>query len=50
MALDDDAGRTLGMRFETRKDAPDPANIGFLLALLLRSKCRDFRHYAVRAR
>ena len=50
VVLDDDAGRTLGMRFETRKDAPEPSHIGFVLALLLRSKCRDFRAFAIRMR
>jgi len=50
VALDDDAGRTLGMRFETRTDAPDPVYIGFTLALLLRAKCRDFHSFAIRTR
>jgi DNA repair exonuclease SbcCD ATPase subunit len=50
VALDDDAGRTLGMRFETRRDAPEASYVGFVLALLLRTKCRDFRGFAVRAR
>ena len=50
IALDDDAGRTLGLRFETRKDAPDPVHIGFVLALLLRAKCRDFHNFSIRTR
>ncbi|MBW1636999.1 MAG: hypothetical protein JRJ68_12075 [Deltaproteobacteria bacterium] len=50
IALDDDAGRTLGLRFETRRDAPDPVHVGFVLALLLRAKCRDFYNYSIRTR
>lgn len=50
IALDDDKGRTLGLRFETRKDAPDLIHIGFVLAVLLRSKCRDFRRFDIRTR
>jgi len=48
IALDDDAGRTLGMHFETRKDAPNPLHIGFVLALLLRSNCKDFHSFSIR--
>lgn len=50
VALDDDAGRTLSLRFETRKDAPEPILIGFILALLLRSKCKDFQDFTIRTR
>ena len=50
ISLDDDAGRTLSMRFETRKDAPGPNHIGFVLALLLRAKCRDFYNFSIRTR
>ncbi len=50
IALDDDVGRTLSLRFETRKDAPAPVHIGFMLALLLRSKCRDFQNFTIRTR
>ena len=50
VCLDDDAGRTLAMRFETRKDSPDPIHIGFVLALLLQAKCRDFHHFSIRTR
>ena len=50
VALDDDAGRTLGLRFEVRDDAPDAARIGFVLALLLRARTRDWRHFEVRTR
>ena len=50
IALDDDAGRTLSLRFETRKDAPAPVHIGFMLALLLRSKCKDFQNFTIRTR
>ncbi len=50
IVMDDDAGRTITMRYEPRKDAPDSAHIGFVLALLLRTKCRDFRNFAIRTR
>lgn len=50
IALDDDAGRTLSMRFETRKGAPEPVYLGFVLALLLRAKCRDFFDFPIRIR
>ncbi|MBW2419960.1 MAG: hypothetical protein JRH19_15560 [Deltaproteobacteria bacterium] len=50
VALDDDAGRTLGLHYELRGDAPDPDQVGFVLALLLRSHCRDFRSFAIRTR
>ena len=47
IALDDDAGRTLGLRFDLRKDAPDAASVGFVLAMLLKAQTRDFRDFAV---
>ncbi len=50
ISLDDDAGRTLAMRFETRKDSPGPVYLGFVLALLLRAKCRDFFSFSIRTR
>lgn len=50
IALDDDAGRSLALRYETRKDAPSPQYIGFVLALLLRGKCRDFHNFPIRIR
>ncbi len=50
VALDDDAGRTLGFRFGTRADAPDPTQVGFALAMLMRTYCRDFRNFAIRTR
>jgi hypothetical protein len=50
VVLDDDAGRTLGLRYALRGDAPDPDQVGFVLALLLRSHCRDFRSFAIRSR
>lgn len=50
ISLDDDAGRTLSMRFETRKGAPEPVYLGFVLALLLRAKCRDFFSFSIRTR
>ncbi len=46
----DDVGRSLAMRFETTKDAPKPQYIGFVLALLLRSKCREFENIPIRMR
>lgn len=50
VALDDDGGRSLSMRFETVKDAPKPQYIGFVLALLLKGNCRDFQHFPIRLR
>ncbi len=50
ISLDDDAGRTLSMRFETRKSAPGPVYLGFVLSLLLRAKCRDFFNFSIRTR
>lgn len=50
VSLDDDAGRTLGFRYATRPGAPGGAHVGFVLALLLRSRCRDFRHFDIRIR
>lgn len=50
IALDDDIGRTLSLRFEARKDAQDPVHIGFTLALLLRYKCKDFQNFSIRTR
>lgn len=50
VALDDDGGRSFSMRYETAKDAPKPQYIGFALALLLRSKCRDFQNFPIRMR
>ena len=50
VALDDDAGRTLGLRYDVREDAPDTVQIGFVLALLLRAHCRDFRGFEIRPR
>lgn len=47
IALDDDAGRTLGLRFDLRKDAPEAANVGFMLAMLLKAQCREFREFGV---
>lgn len=47
IALDDDAGRTLGLRFDLRKDAPEAASVGFVLAMLLKAQTREFRDFAV---
>ncbi len=50
IALDDDAGRTLGLRFEVRNSAPSVSHIGFVLALLCREHCRDLRSFAIKTR
>ncbi len=50
VALDDDAGRTLGLRYVLRPNAPDATHVGFVLAMLLRDHCREFRGYEIRAR
>lgn len=47
IALDDDAGRTLGLRFELKKEAPDAACVGFVLAMYLRAMTRDLRDYTI---
>ena len=47
IALDDDAGRTLGLRFELKGDAPDAAAVGFVLAMYLRAMHRDLRDYSL---
>jgi hypothetical protein len=49
IALDDDAGRTLGLRFELKKGAPDAACVGFVLAMYLRAMTREFRDYEILA-
>ncbi|MCA8910746.1 MAG: hypothetical protein KDB82_03495 [Planctomycetes bacterium] len=45
VALDDDAGRTLGLRFELRGGAPDVKSVGFVLAMYLRAMNRDLRDF-----
>jgi len=50
IALDDDAGRTLGLRFEVKKGAPSVGSLGFVLALLCRETCRPLRNYAIKSR
>jgi small-conductance mechanosensitive channel len=47
IALDDDAGRTLGLRFELKKGAPEAKAVGFVLAMYLRALTRDFRDYGI---
>lgn len=47
IALDDDAGRTLGLRFELKGDAPDAAAVGFVLAMYLRAMHRDLRDFSL---
>lgn len=49
IALDDDAGRTLGLRFDLRKNAPSAQQVGFMLAMLLRAQCREFRDFEILA-
>ncbi|MCC6574809.1 MAG: hypothetical protein IT462_13600 [Planctomycetes bacterium] len=48
IALDDDAGRTLGLRFDLRKDAPDATQVGFMLAMMLKALSREYRDYGVK--
>jgi len=50
VALDDAKRRTLGFRYQTRGNAPPAAHVGFVLALLLRHYCRDFRGFSIRVR
>ncbi len=50
VVLDDDAGRTLGLRYALRKGAPDAVHVGFVLAMLLRASSRELRGYEIRAR
>lgn len=47
IALDDDAGRTLGLRFELKGDAPDATAVGFVLAMYLRAMHRDLRDFSL---
>jgi small-conductance mechanosensitive channel len=47
VALDDDAGRTLGLRYELKKDAPDVKLVGFVLAMYMRAIHRDLRDYSI---
>lgn len=49
IALDDDAGRTLGLRYELKKGAPDALCVGFVLAMYLRAMTRDFRDFEILA-
>lgn len=47
IALDDDAGRTLGLRFEVKKGAPDAKSVGLVLAMYLRAMHRDLRDFEI---
>jgi hypothetical protein len=47
IALDDDAGRTLGLRFELRGGAPDAKSVGFVLAMYLRALNRELRDFEI---
>lgn len=47
VALDDDAGRTLGLRFELKKTVPDAKAVGLVLAMYLRALHRDLRDFDV---
>jgi hypothetical protein len=49
IALDDDTGRTLGLCFHLRKNSPPVQQVGFLLAMLLRAQCREFRDFEILA-
>ncbi|MBE7491044.1 MAG: hypothetical protein HS108_04720 [Planctomycetes bacterium] len=49
ITLDDDAGRTLGLRFELKKESPGAQCVGFVLAMYLRALSRDLRDYTVTA-
>lgn len=49
IVLDDDAGRTLGLRYELKKGAPDAAFVGFVLAMYLRALSRELRDYEISA-
>ncbi|MHC4841049.1 MAG: hypothetical protein ACYTDT_08870 [Planctomycetota bacterium] len=48
VSLDDDKGRTLGLRFDVRKQAPDIKAVGFVLAMYLRAMTRDFRDFGIK--
>jgi len=50
VVLDDDAGRTLGLRYALRRGAPDAVHVGFVLALLLRAGTRELAGYPIRVR
>jgi small-conductance mechanosensitive channel len=47
IALDDDAGRTLGLRFELKKGAPDAKSVGLVLAMYLRAMNRELRDFEI---
>ena len=47
IALDDDAGRTLGLRFELKKGAPDAGAVGLVLAMYLRALHRNLRDFDI---
>ena len=47
IALDDDAGRTLGLRYDLKGGAPDVIAVGFVLAMYLRAIHRDLRDYTI---
>ena len=47
IALDDDAGRTLGLRFELKKGAPDAKAVGLVLAMYLRAMNRELRDFEI---
>ena len=47
VALDDDAGRTLGLRFDLKGTAHDAKSVGFVLAMYLRAINRELRDFDV---
>ncbi|MBX3475674.1 MAG: hypothetical protein KF754_14990 [Planctomycetes bacterium] len=47
ITLDDDAGRTLGLRYDLKKEAPDAVCVGFVLAMYLRALSRELRDYSI---
>lgn len=48
VSLDDDKGRTLGLRFDVRKQAPDIKSVGFVLAMYLKAMSRDLRDFGIK--
>lgn len=48
VSLDDDKGRTLGLRFDIKKQAPDIKAVGFVLAMYLKAMTREFRDFGIK--
>ena len=49
IALDDDKGRTLGLRFEPRGGGPGVKYVGFVLAMYLRAVNRELKDFEIHA-